>query len=838
MKNIKVLLIGLLAILCLAQAVFADEFSDNIKREADYILACQYMVNDASYGAINDISGLPTWVVPRENGMAILGLIRASELLNDQAYLDRAQLSADYLVRIQETDGSWYDQYVYNDHLEGAGRSPTQPSEVMIAFYKLGYKSNRYATMKKAAQYLLDCQNVANKTGIDDGLICGGKDPSGNYYKWRWDIDNSYSYQALKAAQAWAIAYGDTAFAAICSQAAQRIISGINTYLYNGTVWYVAVDENGNPQAFPDFPEQHKNLPHWVQYAPQMLDLPATGVNSPAVGEWIKNQFQQADGSCIGYEWLNETLRTRKYPGLSFEPSLCWYDTGHPAYAENAIAWAESSRLWQKTADPNGLAGGWVDWEEISPEAGKIEDWWFRFIDTSFYYISAVSGGYDFNTYYKLNLNVPWYARNATYSSSGAAAAQMVLNYIRKGAGLGLLSQNKIYETAKGSQPRTSDLTPDQIDKVLGRFDPYDSLVSGWADTYDSLADGNPYQGYNFSVETFDPNTDPQAFNKYLRDICHWMAYTVTKQEWSANPELVALPNTPAVVPMFGDYNHWAVVKGFVATLNPAPDPHTDPWNAPNFDVLGFWLKDPLTGGLGQDTYKTAAECAATYFLPLNTTDKYRGKYLQVAEPPAMLSKAKAGVLAPKTDLANLQFCGLKSNSEMDLSSSKQLNKKHSWRDIIDTRLLADLKAKAAFESSVMGEPILVKRTDKANSDYYLVPFNKKSGNGKYLTSAIVVLDKRRGYFKEATWTQTLQEFPRIDKAAALSLLRKKLINLAMKDKRRLMFYMRLLQSAHNAQVTLAWEPNKYSASIYSPYWHIQAGLNTFIVTQEGEVFI
>ena len=74
-----------------------------VQKEAEYILSCQYMVAGApAYGAINDVMGDPTWIVPRENGMAILGLIRASQLLNDPRYLTRAQLCADYLVKIQD----------------------------------------------------------------------------------------------------------------------------------------------------------------------------------------------------------------------------------------------------------------------------------------------------------------------------------------------------------------------------------------------------------------------------------------------------------------------------------------------------------------------------------------------------------------------------------------------------------------------------------------------------------------------------------------------------------------------------------------------------------------
>ena len=59
---------------------------EKIRMEADYILACQYTGPGPAYGAINNIYGAPTWVVPSENGMAILGLDLATQRLADPVY--------------------------------------------------------------------------------------------------------------------------------------------------------------------------------------------------------------------------------------------------------------------------------------------------------------------------------------------------------------------------------------------------------------------------------------------------------------------------------------------------------------------------------------------------------------------------------------------------------------------------------------------------------------------------------------------------------------------------------------------------------------------------------
>jgi hypothetical protein len=364
------------------------------KLEADYITASQYNSPGApAHGAINNVLGDPTWVVPSENAMAILGLKMASEILSDTSYLDRARLAADYLIRVQGPDGAWSNQYSYTATVD-AGESPRQTAEVMLALYQLGYKASRYTAMISGAQYLLNCQNDANKGGSDDGLLGAGKNAQGQYQSWRWTHDNAYAYWALKAAESWAVEKGDTSLAAQYALSVQQIITGINAYLYDpGTgVWHVTVDANDVPQ----WESGLEHLPSWIQYAPQMLDLPATGVNSPRVGQWIHDNLQQSDGSCIGYVWEDNQVKVRKYPGLCFQAALAWYDTGQRAYADAAIDWAMTSGLWQTTPITNGLIGGWVDWIEVTPNPGQQAPGWQKFIDTNFYATGSCYGGYDF----------------------------------------------------------------------------------------------------------------------------------------------------------------------------------------------------------------------------------------------------------------------------------------------------------------------------------------------------------------------------------------------------------------------------------------------------------
>lgn len=466
---------------------------------------------------------------------------------------------------------------------------------------------------------------------------------------------------------------------------------------------------------------------------------------------------------------------------------------------------------------------------------------------------------------YNINLiSIPWYQNISPYNSTGAATAQMILNYVRTGTGLASLTQDEIYQYAKSPQPYGPDLNPDEMDKALGHFDPYDTLVSNWSNAYDSLPDGNPYKGYNFSVETFDPSVDTDAINKYMRDICHWMAYTVTKEDWRRDGDLVVNPNTPAAVPIYGTYSRWVIVKGFSSSANPCPEPYTNPWNTPDFTVYGFWIKDPLVPGIGQDTYKTAAECAATYFVPLSTTDSYNGKFIQVAEPPLEMSNAKVEILQPVANAGNLQFIGVTSPaveakalsymaSLSVTSASKVAIKKNNWSDIVPSTMLSDPDCQAAFNETRKGKPVLVKREDVENSDYYLVPFKKHVKKSGLLTSAVVILDANSGYFKEASWTLAPEKFLKINKNNAVRLIMNyiqrdftnklnKLPKISLKaylKQKNVLYrnYAKLISYVNDAETQLCWKSNcDYSASPYEPYWRIDANGYIWYVTQRGKV--
>lgn len=382
------------------QAGESTPLVDKIRLSANYILACQYNAADdtgtpdwLADGCINDIYPAPDingiqhfdWVVPRENAMAILGLELAFEKTADLAYREAAGRAIMYLANIQDAaDGAWYNQYDKCTPHNDLDKSPTQTAEVMLAYYKYGYIPSLYQSMQRGADYLLSCANVTNKTGNDDGLVCGGKNFSGSYYTDRWTSDNSYAYQALRAAEKWALIQGDANRALNLNRAAGQIITGIENYLLDpvNSFFYRRINAIGNPD---------NSVTDWINYSPVMLDLPLFESNNQYAGQWIHNNLQGADGAV---RWNTVSDYEKRSPGFSFQAGLVWSDLEQVDYYAASEDWVYGSGLWKTMFDSNGVIGGWVDWKTTTNQA----NWWERFIDTEFYWMAYLNSGYDFSS--------------------------------------------------------------------------------------------------------------------------------------------------------------------------------------------------------------------------------------------------------------------------------------------------------------------------------------------------------------------------------------------------------------------------------------------------------
>ncbi|MFC1624619.1 Ig-like domain-containing protein, partial [Candidatus Omnitrophota bacterium] len=456
--------------------------------------------------------------------------------------------------------------------------------------------------------------------------------------------------------------------------------------------------------------------------------------------------------------------------------------------------------------------------------------------------IAGNEGEYNITVFlgWVLHLDIPYYEIGDYYS--GAASSQMILNYIRGGVA-DELTQEEIYNYGHPlnyyQNNSILEMDPRAMNYALGHFDPYDAS--------DAYGYGDPYKGYNFSIAAFNDD----QFTEYLRDIIHWMDFPVTIGYWWLGGDLVAWPNTPSAVPAYGSYEHWIVVNGAATDQDPMPAPVSNPGHTPDFTVYGVWLTDPSPSGIGQDLYVTPQSLQDTYLLPLVTSDHYNGKYLQVAEPPAEQSDAHVEMAEPKVndqtlkaiEIANAITEDIPENLsvfEKNLMSAKRhiydralvvdlkedtnlssLAKEGSslesvftfdqespieldWEKIVDSSLLTDEGFKNAFNGSQARSFIKVRRTDKENNFYYIIPFDKYD-KGEFLTYVAISINTEDGSFKEASWVKEPTRFIQIDREKAMALLCSE--------------YPDLLNTELTAE--LIWEPGGYSLSPFYPYWRI-----------------
>ena len=455
-----------------------------------------------------------------------------------------------------------------------------------------------------------------------------------------------------------------------------------------------------------------------------------------------------------------------------------------------------------------------------------------------------------------LHLKVPYYSKAQDYYS-GAACCQIILNYIRNGLAASL-TQDEIYNYSHrynyAENLKAPEMDPRAIDYALGHFDPYDNE--------DPNGQGDVYKGYNFNIEVFEND----SFNNYLRDIIHWMAYPVTIDKWWLDGDLAAWPNTPVAAPAYGIYGHWIVINGASTTQDPIPEPHTRPEYTPNFTVYGLWLTDPASAGIGRDVYVTAQAAQETYLKPLITSDRFNGKYLHVAEPPPLESEAEVDIASPRLNsetqkvleiarevntgiaddlsvsernIANAKkhiydaalVVNLKSTIEYNNKDlSKQLNlasifdatAEHvglDWKKIIDSAVLTDEKFKAALDGAQARSFVKVRRTDKEESFYYLIPFDKYI-NGQFLTYAAIIINSEDGSFKEASWVEAPTRFVQVSRGKAAEIL---------------LFGYPNLQN-DKLSFELVWKPGKISSSPFYPYWRAVSEPSVYYITQNGEV--
>ena len=348
---------------------------------------------------------------------------------------------------------------------------------------------------------------------------------------------------------------------------------------------------------------------------------------------------------------------------------------------------------------------------------------------------------------------------------SGAASTKMILDYLKNAT----LNQSELYEYghAHNFNEEILDLDPQGVKETLQEYKP---------------------SKYNFAIVAKENETE------IMKNICHWINWEVPGVE---------RPNSPSAIPTFGLYDNWLTVIGASADINPNATQH--PFEVSDFVVNGFWTNDPGVNGLGNNSYKTAAELANTYLKKINSSDLWEGKYVAVCEPKEENAEITIAPDNPNEEL--IKMIHGKNKAGVRTMSSKQ---QFSYEDLIPPQLKNDSSFLEAYNNTVAREPIEVDRLD--GLDYYLIPFDKEKN-----TSAVLVVDKNQGYFKEASWAKPEKYLP-INESEAVDLVLEKI-------------------NPESIETKLQWEPGNKSQTPYHPFWKIIADNETYFVVQNGSVY-
>ena len=232
----------------------------------------------------------------------------------------------------------------------------------------------------------------------------------------------------------------------------------------------------------------------------------------------------------------------------------------------------------------------------------------------------------------------------------------------------------------------------------------------------------------------FAPYADTTA-NNVLKQICIWLDYPVN---YYNNIRDVDVPkpghpnHVPIAVPLYGNYNNWAVIRGI----------HTDrnAWLPPTqLTIYGFWVNGYLPGGIGENTYVTAQRFQSAYFTPLSVPgDAFNGKYLAITDPyrnfdQTQLKNTKVSIGQSTTSLSSndkILIRSLRDGSTPTVLKEKATNLlvKAAFDQTMNVLKYDDTALAAQYaETHVVGKPLRAQ-------DHWTITFS-----GKDITVTVLV---------------------------------------------------------------------------------------------------
>lgn len=296
------------------------------------------------------------------------------------------------------------------------------------------------------------------------------------------------------------------------------------------------------------------------------------------------------------------------------------------------------------------------------------------------------------------NITTPYYTQATSYYC-GAASAQMILN--SQNLGIYVASQTVIYD-----------------------YDHAHNQCSGWASDPKGLTDVLNKYG--------NAHTPPAYF----------MAYTPSSQD-DGIKKLAYTIDRYGVPPTSLIYGcaHWVVVRGVITDVQPT--------TASSYTIYGFFVNDPWygTNSLGENKYVTINSWKTDYFTGCEWCGSGTGnKFISVVDPQPLPT---VSLQYPKILERRAQIISPREAQDFAADAIKQFESQKEYQKDFSEPL-------AIMKASKIGAPLLVKRSDRGQDAYYIVPLMK--GN---LTSGAILIDGYSGQLLEATYVKKPIEYTR-----------------------------------------------------------------------------
>ncbi|MFT3910638.1 MAG: hypothetical protein QM737_14525 [Ferruginibacter sp.] len=385
------------------------------------------------------------------------------------------------------------------------------------------------------------------------------------------------------------------------------------------------------------------------------------------------------------------------------------------------------------------------------------------------------------------NLDVQQHQQDTDYYC-GAACAQMVLAQI----GAGLLDQDDLY-------------TDNHNHSVT---------ESGWYTAPDGLqwtmVNRKPASFTNTFV-LFALNNEDSISRKIVWTIFHYQV---------------------APIAMVYHAAHWIVVRGYDISADPANSTDNS-YSINAFDINNPWpyitlAAPPPPHTVGDTCGSGGVHGVANEHISYNTwqTDymtginfgHWNGKFVAICDPlPASEIPGKSvrhqspfdgKKIIDKKEIERLAFDGIKLYG---------LTRKKWW--------------KKALSESKAGEPVLVQRLDRANSYYYIIPFNDTEAN----SNALMSIDARYGDYKQGVILP--KPAPHLSSAYNRKEVVKKVVNTKIMHDDDKLGRMVIHPEAYCLYPTLVWKPCRESLSPFWPFHMFTIGSRHVYVRIDGAIF-